>query len=266
MRYIRIFLLYLQQVFEQRSYMFVYFLMSLFNPIILVIFWQGATSGGKSIIPGWNFTAIASYYFYLTMISSLIMAYVEEPVAKRHIKEGDLVMFLLKPISYYLQMFFAESSWRLIRVCFGIITIIVFFSFWGKNILFPANSLIEWFIILCILILAFTLSFTFKMILGISAFWLTETRGLFELIDAIFFIFAGILMPIIFLPSIISTIAYLMPFSYIIYFPILAIEGKLTGFELIHIMLIQAFWIVLLYAIYYILWLQGIKKFTVAGQ
>lgn len=266
MRYIKIFFLYLQQVFEQRSYVLVYLLMSLFNPILLVLFWQGATIGGKSVIPGWDFMAIASYYFYLTIVGGLIMAYVEEPVAKHHIKEGDLVMYLLKPLSYYLQMFFSESSWRLVRTCFGVIIMIVFFAFWGKNILLPTNSLIVWFIIICILIFGFILSFTFKMILGISAFWLTETRGLFELIEAIFFIFAGFLMPIVFLPSIIRNIAYLLPFSYIIYFPVLAIEGKLTGFELIHVILMQVFWIAFLYAIYYVLWLQGVKKFTAAGQ
>ncbi|HSW88871.1 MAG TPA: ABC-2 family transporter protein [Candidatus Saccharimonadales bacterium] len=265
MRYFRIFLLHLQQTFEQRSYMLVFFIMSLINPFIYVLFWQGATSGGRSIIPGWNFSTIASYYFYFAVLNGLLMAHPEYAVS-RQIKEGDLVMFLLKPLPYFIQMFFMEFSWRFVRFWFGIITVILFYAFWGNAIIGLHNNIFTWGIICIILFLGFMVSFVIKMIMGVSTFWLIETRGIYDFMEIIFLFFAGFIAPLVLFPSAISSIAINLPFAYIIYFPVIALEGKLGYEEMVHIILIQIFWIGVLFFIYQFLWKKGMQKFTAVGQ
>lgn len=266
MRYFRIFLLHIQQVLEQRSYMMVYLIISLISPILLVLFWSGATAGGKSIVPGWNFANIASYYFYLTLISGLLMAHVEYPVSRAHIKDGQLATFLVKPLPYFLQVFFSEFAWRIIRALLGIIIFIAFFLLWHNVIFSLHNSFLSWLVIVCILFSGFFLSFVIKMILGISAFWLIETTGLFESMEVVSFVFAGFLLPIPLLPPLLSNISTVLPFAYIIYYPVIALEGKLSFLEMFRLLGIQLCWIVASLVLYQFLWKKGIQKFTGAGQ
>lgn len=266
MRFVRIFLLHCQQTLQERSLMFVYFLISLINPFIYMIFWQGATSGGKSISPGWNFSAIASYYFYFTILNGLLMAHPEYDVSRRHIKEGELVRFLLKPLPYFLEVFFMEFSWRFVRFWFGIITVILFYLFWHNAIIGLHNTVIQWILIPVVLFLGFMVSFVMKMIMGIAAFWLTDTRGLYDLMEVIFIILAGFVVPLALFPAAISSIVTTLPFAYVIYFPVIVLQGKLPLEAVFQIIVTQLFWIGLLSLMYYLLWQKGIKKFTAVGQ
>src|SRR5579864_7220354 len=101
MRYVRIFLLHFQRVFEQRDRAFIWFLNSIINPFIIILFWKAATSGGKVIGRGWDFQKLASYYFYFMIITTLVMSRVERYVAEQDIYQGNLTGYLLRPYSYF---------------------------------------------------------------------------------------------------------------------------------------------------------------------
>ena len=119
---------------------------------------------------------------------------------------------------------------------------------------------------LSIAFFGYIISFIFKMIVGISALWLTDYSGLQQLVEAVILIFAGMLMPLEFLPNIVRQIAFSLPFSYIIYFPLLAFQGKLTVPESLRTIGIQVAWIVILAGIYQLLWKKGVRLFTGIGQ
>jgi len=266
MRYGKIFFIHLQNTFEQRSVMFVYFLMSLINPLIFVLFWQGATSGGRSIIPGWDFSAIVSYYFYFTILNGLLMAHPEYDVSRLHIKEGNLVMFLLKPVSYFLQIFFLEFSWRFLRFFFGFMTILLFYTFWRGYIIPVHNSLLGWILVCVVLFLGFMVSFTIKMVMGVTAFWLTDTTGFYDFMEVIFMVFGGFILPLGLLPPPINVFSISLPFAYVLYFPVIVLEGKIPVDGIVHVIVMQLLWIVISFSLYELLWRKGIQKFTAVGQ
>jgi ABC-2 type transport system permease protein len=85
-------------------------------------------------------------------------------------------------------------------------------------------------------------------------------------VEAVILVFAGMLMPLEFLPPAIRQIAFSLPFSYIIYFPLVAFQGKLTAMESVRTIGIQVVWIVILLGIYQLLWKKGIRLFTGLGQ
>src|SRR5579859_7403905 len=99
MRYIRIFLLHIEHVFEGRSRAFVWFLTSIIYPLLMTLFWKSATNGGKSIAPGWNYSSLVSYYLFTTIAFAFLISHIEEDVSRLDIKEGKLVSYLLRPFS-----------------------------------------------------------------------------------------------------------------------------------------------------------------------
>lgn len=265
MRYARIFLLHLENLLEHRSRSFVWFLISIFNPMLLLLFWRGAFQGQNTIPASWTFSAIASYYFLLAITSALLTSHIEEDVAREDIAQGQLVRYLTRPFSYYWFKFFEEIPYRILQGFFGIVACIFFILAFGNIFTIASNPLI---IILAIITccIAFLLSFTFKMIIGLLAFWIIDVGGFFQLVEVIMLIFAGYILPIELLPSGLKSLAILLPFSYMIYFPITVLEGKYAIEEVIRIIIIQMSWLFILSVIYRRLWNMGLRKFTAVGQ
>lgn len=263
MRYVRIFLLHVQDVLQNRGRSFVWFLVVVINPAIYLLFWKGAIQ--KDPAAGWNFSSIATYYFLIVIASSLLVVHIEEDIAYRDIKEGGLVKYLLQPFSYFLRKFIEEIPWRVIQGSFGVIVLFFVMFFYRGLLNFPLTPALL-FLSVIIIALGYLMSFIFKMIVGISALWVTEYRGLANLVEFIVLVFSGMILPLELYPQPIKLAAQLLPFSYMVYYPVVSIQGKLAIPALFEIIGKQVIWIIALYGIYRWLWRKGVYKFTGIGQ
>lgn len=260
MNSLKIFALQFQEVIEDRGRILVWFLLATIAPLVLILFWRGA---GQST--GWTPNEITSYYLFAIVIYAGIMCHQEEHVGNIDIQEGGLTAYLLKPFSYTRLIFFHEVSYRVLEGGIGLLLLLCLIVFFPNLFAFTNDPTI-FLLSFIILIAAFALTFIFKMCIGLLAFWMTETRGAFEAVNMTIVIFSGIMMPLSFLPSWIEQLAYILPFSHMIYFPVIAFEGKLQPSELIRILTIQGVWITIFFSLYKILWHAGIKKYTAVGQ
>lgn len=265
MRYVKIFLLNFQKVFEHRSRSFVWFLISCTGPGLFLLFWIGKLKATDKPIDNWELSSITSYYFLLIVLSSFLMSHTEDEIAQKDIVQGNLVNYLTKPFSYFWMKFFQEVPYRILQGFYGLILcFILLFMF--KNIFVLTNSLEIFSLSVLIIFLAHMLAYIFKLIIGLISLWLIDVGGLFQLVEAVLFIFAGYIVPIELLPGILSPIAQILPFSYMIYYPVIAFQGKLSFLESFHIIIIQCIWIGILTVIYQFVWKHGIKKFVGVGQ
>lgn len=265
MRFLRILLLHFEHITEHRARSFVWFLISLFNPLLFVLFWKGAFQGKSEIATSWTFSVMTSYYFLLTFVSAALTAHIEGDVSEEDIKKGGLVQYLLKPYSYFWMKFYEGLHYRLLNGAYGLITLLIFLSIFGIRATF-VNNTISILLIVPIIVLAYFLSFIFKMIVGIIAFWTTEIRGFYSLVDIVLLIFAGYIMPVTLLIHPLEALAKNLPFAYMIYYPVTAIQGKYNPYELMQIIGVQIIWLMALLAIYQFLWKRGLREFTGVGQ
>lgn len=261
MRYIRLFFLYFQTITEQKARSFVYFLLSLFSPLLMILFWKGAQTDAHS----WSISNVASYYLLAVIVGSLLMAHIESEVAVLDIQEGGMSSFILKPFQYYWLKFFSEIPWRILQGIFGFV--VFFFLVFIFHVPFTININIETvFLAIIICVFAYFLSFTYKMILGLVAFWSTDTGGFFNMSEMLLFLFAGYIIPLQLYPSILELIARMLPFSLMIYYPIIAVQGNLDLFASEKVILFQTIWLVGFICLYAYMWRQGLKKYTGVGQ
>jgi len=260
MRYLNIFLLSAQEAFEDRSKLAVWFLLGLISPLVLILFWRGANNLG-----GWTIEQIISYYLLVVAMNVFLMSHHELRVAVIDIKEGGLTAYLLKPFSYFWIRFFNEMAFRVIQGFFGFLILFILMQLF-PNIFAFTNSPTLIFLSVVTALLSLFLIFIFKTLIGLTAFWVTESRGVFEAFDVLLTLFAGYLMPLAFLPDQIQAFIYFTPFPYMIYFPVIGLEGKLTDMQLFQVIGVQILWIALFYFLYKKMWSSGIKKYTAVGQ
>lgn len=265
MRYFHIFLIHFHRVIENRSRSFVWTLLALFNPLIYLCFWLAVYKSSGSMIADWSLPELTSYYLLLTFAGSFLIAHIEESVALEDIYEGGLVRFILRPFSYFWDLYFGELGWRIFQGSIGLLIFFIFTFFFGQLTTVVTSPLLILLTVLSV-ILAFTLSFIFKMILGFSAFWLTEFRGLQSTVEIFILIFGGFIVPLHFLPSALEGVAMKLPFAYMVYYPILAIQGKLDLLSIIKILFLQLIWIAVFAFAYKIIWNAGLRRFTGVGN
>jgi len=263
MKYLKIIFLHFEHVFENRLRSFIWFLIPLMNNLLLIVFWKGSVIEGKNF--QWTMSSITSYYFIMTIVGSMLSSHIEEDVSEYDIQEGDLVRYLTRPFSYYLAKFIEELPYRLLQGSYGIILFVLFIVFFHPVIALNTN-LTQLPFLLIILAFGFAISFTLKMILGLTTFWFKENGGLFELYTILNIVLSGGIVPLDLAPPILRNISYFLPFSYTGYFPIIAIQGKLDTIEILKVISIQSFWFAGLLILSRLIWNRGIKIFTAVGQ
>lgn len=238
--------------------------MSLLNPLLLLLLWSGASFVDPKINITWPQSTRNTYYFLLVIGGSMLIPHVEEDVADRDIKDGRLSGYLLKPFSYFWNKFFQEIPYRLLQGFYGILIFLIV-SFLGVKFTY-SNNVLNLALTFLIIILAYVLSFTYKMIIGIWAFWMVDIWGIYQITEIALLIFGGFVMPINLYPHWLQTISYFTPFPYMIYFPLISFQGQLSTNELFFVISKQLLWIALLKLVYSFLWQKGLKKFTGIGQ
>lgn len=264
MKYAKIFLLHLQDTIEDRARSVVWFLVSLLNPLLLLIFWYGAlgTAGGE--IGGWRLPSITAYYFLLIIASSLLVVHIEEVVAYYDIYQGWLANYLLRPVGYLWYKLLQELPYRLLQASFGVVAFVFFRIIFGD--IAPLDLGVDNIVrSLLISLFAFCISFLLKMALGLSALWTTDFTGLAQLTEVIFLLLGGFVVPLTLFPTWLEKIAYALPFSYIVYFPVVSFQGKLAAPDALWVLGIQLVWIAVLFGLYSFLWKRGVRKFTGVG-
>lgn len=240
-------------------------IVALIPPFIIYLYWRSALASNNGVIAGWNLSTISSYYFMLIVASSVVLAHIEEPVSKQDIQEGQLTRFILKPLPYFQFNLFTEVPYRILQGGFSLIALFLFVLVFGLSFAISTDPYVL-LLATIITLLGFLICFTFKMIIGISALWLTDVGGFYQLLDGIMFVFGGFLLPLSLLPGGIALISYILPFSYMIYFPIVAFQGTQPILELYRIIGIQLLWFLGFLLLYMWLFKKGLKKFSGVGQ
>lgn len=263
MRNFHIFILNIQRTLEHRFSNFIWFLISLINPLVLLLYWLGFYRSSNA--PTAQIQETITYYILLVIIGATLMVHIEGDVAYDDIQLGELSNYLLKPFSYLWWKFFLELPWRLIQGFFGLVVLIlvkILFPQFIVLVITPEVVVITFFVS----ILAYILSFYFKMVVGLTALWLTDFSGFNQMVEVVILMFAGYIMPLNFYPAWLKQIALLLPFPYIIYYPVIALQGKLALSQLGFVIIPQIIWIIVFKLIFNLMWVNGIKKYSGVGN
>ncbi|MFZ5844842.1 MAG: ABC-2 family transporter protein, partial [Patescibacteria group bacterium] len=161
-------------------------------------------------------------------------------------------------------MFLHELPWRLVQGFFGVVVLLTVYLWLAHFSL--VSSWLQFALVLLVVLIGYLLTFIFKMIIGITSFWVTDFSGIHNLEAIVFLLLGGFVMPLDLLPEGLKSMALIQPVAYMIYYPVRAMQGYFDLPTLGRIAVTQFVWLLVLLTIYKRLWTAGVKRFTGVGQ
>jgi ABC-2 type transport system permease protein len=114
-------------------------------------------------------------------------------------------------------------------------------------------------------LLAVVVSFGFRFLFNLTAFWLLDYRGVAVLAMVSSTFFSGQIVPIAFFPDWLETVAWALPVAAMVQAPIEIFLGHAAGVELPALLALQAFWALTLLAAGRAVYAAGTRKLVVQG-
>lgn len=176
---------------------------------------------------------------------------------------GAIATDLVKPFVYY-RFWLAQDLGRALAQLFlrGVpIMLIYALVFDIQN----PDSIYQWLIICLSLVLAWSISFSWRFLLNLSSFWIPNAVGVLRFGFLISWLFSGFLMPIRYFPEWFQKLCYLTPFPHMINSIMEIYLGVVSGPDLGRIILLQIGWAVGLILLSNLILRAGIRRLVILG-
>lgn len=234
--------------------------------VILTVYflWDAIFKNGGEIF-GYDRAKILTYVFLTLVLRSLVMG-LRSIDAAGEISDGRLSNYLLKPLNYHFYWFSRDLADKSLNVIFSILEITVLYFLLQPPLFFPSDlQTISLFGLS--LVGALILNFVFGNLASNFSFWTPGNAWGFWFLFLVFQDFlGGVMFPLDVFPKAVYNLIMLLPFPYLLFFPINVYTGRIVGVELLQGLAIMAFWLVTGIFVLRGEWKLGIKNYEGAGQ
>ncbi len=213
-------------------------------------------------IGGYDATDTLTYVWLTQAMLSTVGIFGDADFAQR-IQRGDVATDLIRPVHPLRAGLASDYGRALYHALFRglpplVIGAIVF------DLTAPTNPVV-WVVFLVSVMLAIAVSFAFRFLYNLSAFWLLDYRGVLRIAVALAAFFSGFIIPVRFFPDWLQTLAYATPFPSMLQLPVDVFVGATTGTELVATLAMQVGWAVVLFAACLAAFSRGTRKLVVQG-
>lgn len=225
--------------------------------------WSSVIPEGTRFL-GYEQSEMLTYILATVIVSSVVLSNRSQDIGDE-INKGNLSNYLLRPINYFGYWFSRDMGDKIMNVLFSIVEFGILIAIL-KPPLFIQTDLFTILLFIVVLLLAVVLYFFINVTLGLIGFWSPEVWAPRFIFWVTLGFFAGSYFPIDILPKSMFKLFELLPFSYLIYFPIKIYLGQLGSFEILRGMLILTAWIGISFAFLLFVWRKGLRVYTAQGR
>lgn len=222
-------------------------------------------SNGEAAMNGFTLPQMI-VYIVLMYLTGTIIASDAAYVTGEEIRDGSIIMRMIKPVSYNATFLFQELGNKLPTEIAIAVPLII-----AVEIIRTVLSGCLQFNVLCLLfyilscVLAYLINFYFNICFGFIAFVIKYLWGANMMKNVIINFLSGMIIPLSFLPGVLEKIFLLLPFASLDYTPVMIYMGKYTGAELLYFLGLQAFWALFFFALSKLLWRASVKRLSSQG-
>jgi len=179
------------------------------------------------------------------------------------IYDGSVSNDLLKPAGYY-RMWLAQDFGRALAqlILRGVPMMLAYAVL--LDISYP-ESAIQWVALLLTMLLGWLISFSWRFLVNLSAFWIPDASGVGRFFFALSYFLSGFLIPLRFMPDWFVHLCKATPFPHALNTMLEVYLGVLQGPALLEAVAAQILWAVGLIAAGQLVLKLGIRRLTIAG-
>lgn len=194
------------------------------------------------------------WYIAITEIIILSLPQIQVDI-ENEIRNGDIVYYLFKPVSY-LSIKITETLGAYLFRFLALTIIAIPYCIYMSGIHPP---LVQLFISLILALIAGFIFIIFHAVIGLTAFKIQDATPIFWLWQRSSFLFGGMLLPLDFYPWYLQSISYCLPFAALLYAPARLVLSFSTE-SLITTLFGLFFWAIV--GISLLIWLYGVMLKT----
>lgn len=253
-----------QMAYKGAFYLFIF--ISTFGSFVSYFLWSaiyGSSSNG--ILGGLTRNEMTVYIFMVYVTSSVVTVSISEWVSQDVVK-GTVAMQLIKPIDYRLSLIARAAGQMVYRFILPSVFIWVGLELYKCFVLglgFTPIANIGLYVLSCAM--SFLIYVLFDFCVGMIAFFTSYVFGLYMVKDALLSFLTGQLIPLSFFPGAVQKAFEFLPFSSMIYTPVMIYLGKYQGNALLFQLTRQAVWVLILYGLGTLVWNRVTKRLVVLG-
>jgi ABC-2 type transport system permease protein len=226
-------------------------------PFFLMGLWMQASQTGHLAQSPLEF---ARYFLAVFIVRQVTIVWVVWEV-ENDVVNGRLSPYLLQPMNPFWRYFAGHVGERFARMPFILSLIVLFFLLYPKAFFVPRATT---FALACLAMLAaFLLRFIMQYAFAMLAFWTERANAIEDLFFMLYLFLSGFLAPLELFPAPVREFALWTPFPYLIYLPAQLLTGGPVdlgrGFT------IMAAWGLIFFAVYRLLWHQGLRRYSAMG-
>jgi ABC-2 type transport system permease protein len=251
----------LATMFAYRVSLLIWMIGQVLEPLVYLIVWSLVSNFNGGSVGDYSTRQFAAYYILLMVVNQVTYTWIMYEFEYR-VREGILSVSLLKPVHPIHSDIADNISSKIITIPFILLVA------GGLALLFhPSLSPQPWAIVLFFpaLILAFAVRFILEWTLALSAFWTTRVGAINQTYFILILFLSGQFAPLTLLPVPVQITANILPFKWLIGYPVDLLMGRLTINEALIGLVAQSIWLIISLILLRIVWRQGVKLYSAVG-
>lgn len=245
---------------EHRVNTIIWYFYGFIESLIAYVIWV-AVYGSKEVINGFERKDLLSYFIVMSILWYFVGGTMNVRIGEE-IKNGQLNLYLAKPIHPILQYAFIEQGWKIASLILILpVFLLIFFIF---NLHLPITSLSQICFLCLSLILGAIIFSLWDMIIGMSAFFIQNMRPINRLSSIFYSLLSGQFIPLALMPSLVSKLNNFFFFRYTFAFP-LEIIFMSDKIDIGKMFVVQIVWVVIIIFLFNIIYKLGLKRYEAVG-
>ncbi len=246
---------------QYRASLAIWLLGLVLAPVISLVVWTTVAASGGGQAGGFSQGEFAAYFLALLVANHLTFTWVAWDFEFR-VRNGSLSGQLLRPVDP-IHANIADN------VTYKVITLLA---------VVPATAVLAWafepaadtswlnlVLFLPVVALAATLRFLVEYSLAMAAFWTTRVFAINDLYYVPLFFFSGQLVPLALLPDWVRAVGNLLPFRWMLSFPVEVAIGRVAPSEVPIGVACQLAWIGAFLVVRSMAWRHGVRRYSAVG-
>ena len=221
-----------------RASLLIWMIAHVLEPLIYLVVWSTVSNSGGGSAGGYTTAQFAGYFIVLMLVDHVSYTWIMYEYEYR-VREGMLSPALLRPVHPIHADIADNISSKMVTLPFMLAV--------------PA------------LALAFLLRFMAEWTLALAAFWTTRIGAINQTYFVAMLFLSGQMAPLTLFPAPIQVLAAVLPFRWMINFPVELLLGRLTPLDTLTGLGAQMAWVVLAFALMRLMWRAGIRVYSAVG-
>ena len=205
--------------------------------VMVALFGIGGQVAGMTVQDAITFTG-------LTQASIAYLSIFNWYEVVNSVRTSNIGAELLKPLDYFTYWMAQDLGRAIVSLVLRGFTILGFYALLF-NITIP-DSLKQWSAVFAAVFLAWAVSFAWRFLINLAAFWVPDAIGFSRLFFALSWFLSGFLIPLRLLPAWFVKLCYMTPFPHMVNTPVEIYLGLLQGPDIFWALFNQVAWIVIL--------------------